>query len=178
MFGKVLYCIYFLSTLKKGCQYPEHVGDGYCQDYNNNKHCKFDLGDCCGPCPNTKNCTLCECKTENIEVTKIPLYEDDIKNPLIGDGYCNDETNNANCNYDGGDCCWENVNTEFCSECVCKIQQTCAFLLDTNVDYYYLLGDGVCDDEYNNPDCLYDGLDCCGQNVFTFFCSECICHSM
>ena len=25
----------------------------------------------------------------------------------VGDGYCDDETNSENCNYDGGDCCWD-----------------------------------------------------------------------
>ena len=24
---------------------------------------------------------------------------------LVGDGYCNDETNNIHCAFDGGDCC-------------------------------------------------------------------------
>ena len=24
---------------------------------------------------------------------------------MVGDGICNDETNNLECNYDGGDCC-------------------------------------------------------------------------
>ena len=37
---------------------------------------------------------------------------------LIGDGFCNDETNNFDCDNDGGDCC-VNVNTEFCSDCNC-----------------------------------------------------------
>ena len=39
---------------------------------------------------------------------------------LIGDGYCNDETNNEGCYYDGGDCCGDCINTEFCFECICK----------------------------------------------------------
>ena len=28
------------------------IGDGFCHDYNNNYHCSFDGGDCCGPCVN------------------------------------------------------------------------------------------------------------------------------
>ena len=39
---------------------------------------------------------------------------------LIGNGFCNDETNNANCNYDGGDCC-VNIRSRYCSECHCLI---------------------------------------------------------
>ena len=38
---------------------------------------------------------------------------------LIGDGFCNDETNNADCNFDGGDCCGGCVNTDNCLNCVC-----------------------------------------------------------
>ena len=38
---------------------------------------------------------------------------------LVGNGFCNDETNNPDCNYDGGDCCLMNVNTDSCSDCNC-----------------------------------------------------------
>ena len=41
----------------------------------------------------------------------------------VGDGYCDDENNNALCGFDGGDCCpgdgakegWNN----FCNDCKC-----------------------------------------------------------
>ena len=36
-----------------------------------------------------------------------------------GDNSCDDENNNANCNYDGGDCCGENVDTSWCTQCQC-----------------------------------------------------------
>ena len=39
--------------------------------------------------------------------------------PLIGDGFCDDETNNVDCGFDGGDCCLDSVVTNFCSECEC-----------------------------------------------------------
>ena len=42
-----------------------------------------------------------------------------IYHPKVGDGFCNDETNNLECNYDGGDCCGSCVNTEYCAECTC-----------------------------------------------------------
>ena len=38
----------------------------------------------------------------------------------IGNGYCNDNNNNLHCNYDGGDCCGPNVNTQYCTECQCR----------------------------------------------------------
>ena len=44
---------------------------------------------------------------------------DEEAHTIVGNGYCNDETNIANCNYDGGDCCLSNPNTEQCSECRC-----------------------------------------------------------
>ena len=36
-----------------------------------------------------------------------------------GDRNCDDENNNANCEYDGGDCCGENVDTSWCTQCLC-----------------------------------------------------------
>ena len=72
---------------------------------------------------------------------------------LVGNGYCNDETNNADCNYDGGDCCLLDVNSEHCSECECYHQETCI------AGVHPLVGDGFCHDGNNNADCNYDGGD-------------------
>ena len=41
---------------------------------------------------------------------------------LIGDGFCNDETNNAECLYDHGDCCLSKTDTSYCSECTCAFK--------------------------------------------------------
>ena len=38
----------------------------------------------------------------------------------IGDNYCDDVNNNADCSYDGGDCCGPNVDTTYCTDCECK----------------------------------------------------------
>ena len=38
---------------------------------------------------------------------------------LVGDGYCNDETNVLECNFDDGDCCGPNITTTHCTECQC-----------------------------------------------------------
>ena len=35
------------------------------------------------------------------------------------DEFCDDENNNAGCNYDGGACCGPNVNRKFCIDCKC-----------------------------------------------------------
>ena len=37
----------------------------------------------------------------------------------LGDNYCDDVNNNAECNYDGGDCCGTNVDTTYCTHCQC-----------------------------------------------------------
>ena len=116
---------------------------------------------------------------------------------FIGDGVCNDETNIAGCNYDGGDCCRYNINTERCTECMCFAQEMCQagvhpFVGDgvcndeTNIaecGYDGLdcclnpntVGDGICNDGTNHPECNYDGGDCCLMNVNTDSCSECNC---
>ena len=44
---------------------------------------------------------------------------------LVGNGFCNDDTNNVDCNYDGGDCCVVNANTNSCSICGCHFIETC-----------------------------------------------------
>ena len=87
---------------------------------------------------------------------------------LVGNGFCNDETNIADCNYDGGDCCAVNINTEFCSECTCHLLETCL------AGYHPLVGNGICNDETNVASCN-DGGDCCGSCVVTDHCSNCTC---
>ena len=48
------------------------IGDGFCDDINNNEECHFDGGDCCGK--NTKKhfCVecYCICKSENTLVDR------------------------------------------------------------------------------------------------------------
>ena len=53
-----------------------------------------------------KNCD-CECLYENDVV--------DCKYPIIGNGICNDENNNAYCYYDGGDCSANSFSTTLSS---------------------------------------------------------------
>ena len=36
-----------------------------------------------------------------------------------GDSYCDDENNNAACDWDGGDCCGDDVSTVYCTTCEC-----------------------------------------------------------
>ena len=37
----------------------------------------------------------------------------------IGDSHCDDECNNAENNYDGGDCCLDPIDDQYCEKCIC-----------------------------------------------------------
>ena len=88
---------------------------------------------------------------------------------MVGDGICNDFTNIAECHYDGGDCCGYNLTSEHCTDCTCFHQETCLAGLT-----HAFVGDGVCNDNTNIAECDYDGGDCC-VNVITDSCSDCNC---
>ena len=95
------------------------MGDGYCDDENNNMHCAFDKGDCCGEqCVNRDRCSECRCHL-GVEA-KVGIH-----NPLVGDGICQDQTNTGDCDFDGFDCCendgqWiGSVDTTSCKYCEC-----------------------------------------------------------
>ena len=90
---------------------------------------------------------------------------------MVGNGFCNDETNNVDCNYDGGDCCVVNANTNSCSDCSCHLIETCA------AGYHPLVGNEFCNDETNIADCDYDGGDCCGDCTNTDHCLNCVCYA-
>ena len=124
------------------------IGDGFCHDFNNNLHCSFDGGDCCGPCVNKDFCIDCKCLTGQTEK---------ITNALVGNGFCNDETNTDACNFDGGDCCGMCVNLKYCNECDCIGEILGIF--------NQFVGNGYCQDELNHGDCMFDGLDCCGYDL-------------
>ena len=87
----------------------------------------------------------------------------------MDNGYCHDDTNTAECNYDGGDCCGSNVNIKDCDECLCYEDLNCEAPLE-------LKGNGYCNDETNNAGCNFDGGDCCGACINTQQCTDCLCH--
>ena len=89
---------------------------------------------------------------------------------MIGDGYCNDQTNNNECNFDGGDCCGSCVNMEFCTKCLCLSEK------NSSAGGQLLNGNGYCDDGLNKADCNFDGGDCCNPNANTDYCtlSQCL----
>ena len=87
----------------------------------------------------------------------------------IGNNICNDQTNNVECNYDGGDCCID-MNNEYCTDCTCYLIENCAAGFTPSV-----VGNGFCNDETNNEICNYDGGDCCGSCVLNSQCIQCAC---
>ena len=87
---------------------------------------------------------------------------------LIGNGFCDDATNTANCNFDGGECCDPNTNNDWCQDCICYEDLNCNGPLD-------LIGNGKCNDETNNAECNFDGGDCCGSCANMEQCSDCQC---
>ena len=85
------------QTFIKDCKYPALVGDGYCNDETNIAACNYDGGDCCyNSCIVTNKCTNCSCIGD--------ILDEEIKNPLIGNGECNGAIDIEECNYDDDDC--------------------------------------------------------------------------
>ena len=98
------------------------VGDGACDDECNTEDNSWDGGDCCGPDVNDWWCWDCECLDPNSEYFGAEGGQDE-EDPCtfwyVGDGYCDDECNVENHDFDGGDCCGDDVETWFCTECAC-----------------------------------------------------------
>ena len=174
--------------ISSGCEVDSWKGDGFCDDGNNNEECKWDGGDCCGYDVNTNYCTDCKCLDPTFDdtlptmpTTKAPLTPSGCFYPTFaGDGYCNDVNNEKECEWDGGDCCGENVNTFLCFYCYC-LDPTSNMTTSQNISTDSCLdpewiNDGFCDDENNNEACEWDGGDCCGSDVDTLFCTQCECH--
>ena len=88
----------------------------------------------------------------------------------IGDGFCDDLTNNKECEYDGGDCCGDYIDKTYCSQCTCI-----SGISDEGCHYASLVGNGWCNDETNVQEYNFDVGDCCGSFVLKFYCFECKC---
>ena len=64
------------------------------------------------------------------------------ENQWVGDGICDDITNIIECDYDGGDCCMSDIDTQYCTKCSCHVM-----LCNSTMEW---IGDGFCDDATNN----------------------------
>ena len=97
-----------------------------------------------------------------------------VTHAFVGDGVCNDETNIAECEYDGGDCC---PNPERVANSICNDENNvveCSYDGGDCCPNPNMVGDAICHDETNHLGCNYDGGDCC-VNVNTDSCSDCNC---
>ena len=122
---------------------PNHhkMGNGICDEENNNKLCLFDGRDC------------------------LPSYIFDGQCPKfsqIGDGTCQEENNIEICLFDGGDCCLGGENTT---------QYKCNTTEDEYdpCPEGDKIGDGTCNLSNNNTICSFDGGDCSRQSFLYFF---------
>merc|ERR1712210_181229 len=104
---------------KGTCKSKAYVGDGNCDDENNNCGCKYDGGDCCLPKVVKTYCKDCSCVDPK---QKKKCNGKCGAKAYVGDGNCDDNNNNCGCNYDGGDCCPKGskpVSKKYCTICKC-----------------------------------------------------------
>ena len=85
-------------------------------------------------CHQKKHITYRETFCENVLFSDCPGPLE-----LIYDGVCNDEVNNAGCNFDGGDCCGACINTDLCSACVCHTEAATAMDLLCKLYFSFLV---------------------------------------
>ena len=90
---------------------------------------------------------------------------------LVGDGYCDDEANIAQCGYDLYDCCKLENDRTLCQNCTCiqpeeKVQNIhkgyCELLGEQwGLWNHEFIGDGNCHLQYNKAEFYFDIGDCC-----------------
>merc|ERR1712032_1124834 len=86
-------------------------------DENNNAGCAWDGGDCCGAKNKYTYCKKCKC----LDCTYVAKGDACIKAmkgscgapDYVGDKFCDDNNNNAGCNWDKGDCCGPKNNYKY-----------------------------------------------------------------
>ena len=121
------------------------VGDMICDDECNHPKYFFDGGDCCVEVVYAFNCTDCFCyetcshhdlitnhsisRNDEIQVCYELLHLNSFYlncyELILGDGFCDQECNHPEFLFDGGDCCLEYVNTNWCEDCFCYA--TCSY---------------------------------------------------
>ncbi|CAN0255216.1 unnamed protein product [Pylaiella littoralis] len=154
------------------------IGDGYCDTDKNNAECGYDGGDCCEcECEDSEASDGFLCSTNGYDCTdpnadrscekQYPLCQGNTN--FIGDGICDSDVNNVECDYDGGDCCeCECANPGSSSSCFSGIYDCLNPDADRSCEEHplcqgnrRLIGDGFCNVELNIADCGYDEGDCC-----------------
>ena len=145
-----------ICACKKDSCLENKIGDGICNDENNNILCGFDDGDCCLATVDTRYCSKCICYASISGGSECDLSR-------FGDDDCDDINNNEICGYDGGDCC---TDTTF-GKCLGHYCAPPAYISD--------VGECVCD-----KNGILVGTKCmCNHNVgkrlnvFTLECEDC-----
>ena len=120
------------------CAIPYFQGDGWCDDDNNIPSCDYDKGDCCLDPIKTHYCIVCACLREGNEEGgggTATFSPSTCEYPhFINNGYCEDFSNTEECEFDGGDCCLEEIITTSCEVCMCY--NSCMHCIITS---YYIL---------------------------------------
>jgi len=113
-----------------------------------------------------------------------------------GDGICDDQNNHGGCNFDGGDCCGDNVDTDLCTQCQCLEEEAplpnavgCCYKNQTNPQECLCTGTHLddpntpgtcCMDDVNNPgNCFQcnDSTTCNGNGTCIGNTGICECNS-
>ena len=109
--------------MNSACGSPQWANDENCDDENNTAECNFDGGACCNN--NIVGwdtyCTDCECLQGQTTTTTVPNNENCGSPQWANDDNCDDENNTAECNFDGGACCNNNIAgwDDYCTDCEC-----------------------------------------------------------
>ena len=97
---------------------------------------------------------------------------------LVGDNYCDDEANIAECGYDLKDCCEIESDRSTCKDCLCYVPEdkkvvikeqfnkNCLGSGEYAVEWFQYFGDGLCDLGFNSQEHFFDIGDCCLENPF------------
>ncbi len=159
------------------CDNYDWIGDGFCDGSNNNQVCLYDGGDCCHTLIECSFCNGGNCTCHETGLSYCPDEEACEAPNGINDGYCDNEANSQQCNYDGGDCCLQPSKCFSCGANECNCHETglnqcgCLDFSEAN--------DGYCDGYNNYAECDYDGGDCClasSSCLLTCHGDGCICH--
>ena len=174
-----------LETEYPDCPKPEYIGDMFCDDVSNTKGCNYDGGDCCDPYSFFFMCHHCVCfNMPNLDVFGEGFIDDEPpkrceskQKSRIANGICEDDVNVEECDYDGGDCCSQDSNINFCDDCLCiqPHNEVTEEWVSQCPWYPWLVGDGNCDDFLNHQGCYHDKGDCCDAYASHQFCQDCQC---
>lgn len=194
MFGNAVADHYLRRPNENPPVVPAEWGNGDCDEYMNTPVMLYDGGDCCLPVASRQKFMMhtdymvygylayseygeMEASETKCHQTGSPVYRmGDFESPSCSyvymNGRCDDFANHQGCFYDGGDCCLAKVNTRDCTDCQCHETQS------KHITYAQLgcdeefLGDGFCDDQFNNLTCGFDGGDCCPFSVPYYYYSQ------